>query len=46
MYVRAVRDAARLGVNVVSVNTDESDWAKLQRVPDEETSCRPYQYLR
>ena len=33
MYVRAVRDVARLGVNVVSVNTDESDWAKLQRVP-------------
>ncbi len=33
MYVRAVRDVARLGVNVVSVNTDESDWAKLQQVP-------------
>ena len=32
MYVRAVRDVARLGVNVVSVNTDESDWARLQQV--------------
>ena len=33
MYVRAVRDVARLGVNVVSMSTDDEGWARLQRVP-------------
>ncbi len=33
MYARALRDVARLGVNVVATSSDDGDWAVVRSVP-------------